>query len=171
MKLKNLWMLVLIVINLTILHTQAADLAWTSDDNQLSITVKPNYDPNSHSLTQAIVTLTDNSLVKINSSISEKPYVYPPFIFIFTPLNPGNSPSQSVAAIAGEATANGSLEFRTLESSHTDSFLFINFYYGTETVQTKSAQGSIIKIPLTDSSGTNSSDVNVSSPAKSSMSN
>jgi hypothetical protein len=117
---------------------QAVDLSWWSDDKLLSLTAVPSYDPNTNLLTSANVTLLDYTLGISNA--------YPVFNFIFVPPS-ATSLSQNVLKLSN-TTANGSMSFSSLKSSTISTFLIIDLYYGTDTVQARRVEGSVLEIPL-----------------------
>ncbi len=117
---------------------QAKDLSWWTDDKLLSLTAVPSYDPNTHLLTSATVTLSDYTL--------KAPYIYPAFTFIFVPPS-AISLSQDVLK-PSTATANGSMRYSSLQSSAISTFLIIDLYYGADIVQTRHVEGSVLEIPL-----------------------
>lgn len=131
---------------------RADDYKWASDDQLLSLVAVPVYDQQSHALTSVVVTFSDYTVGASAKPPKKDPYVYPApqFTFPFTPPSAA-SPQQNVAAVPGSSTVNGTMEFRPLQSSKTSTFLFVNLLYGTDIVQTRSAQGSVLEVPLVSS--------------------
>jgi hypothetical protein len=131
---------------------QAQDYTATSGDNLVSLTAVPAYDPNSHLLTSVVVTLSDYTVGAAAVPPNLQPYVYPApnFTFPFAPPA-ANSPAQKVTPVAGSSTVSGSMDFRPLKSSSTSTFLYVDLYYGVDTIQTRHWMGSTLEIPLSNS--------------------
>ena len=130
---------------------QAQDYTWSSSDKMVSLTAVPAYDPETNLLTTVVVTLSDYTIGAAAKPPTEKPYTYPPpsFTFLFKPSS-ADSKEQIVKKVKDNSTVNGTMKFRSLKSSSTSTFLFINLTYGVETIQTRSVQGSVIQIPLSN---------------------
>ncbi|MCH9638947.1 MAG: hypothetical protein K0U40_05585 [Betaproteobacteria bacterium] len=136
-------LLLLVLFALYGVVAQAQDNTWASDDKLVSLVAVPVYDPQSQALTSVVVTLSDYTVGAAAIPPTAAPYVYPAFTFPFK-ASSAISPKQSVVPKTGSSTVTGTMEFISLKSSSTSTFLFINLTYGAG----KTAEGSVLKISL-----------------------
>ncbi|MGZ5006493.1 MAG: hypothetical protein ACXWFI_01155 [Methylobacter sp.] len=129
----------------------AQDYIWATENKLERITAVPAYDPQTKALVSVNVTLADYTVAKAANPPSTTPYTYPSFVYTAAEIAAGTE--KTVAPQSGLSTVNGTMEFRSLPSSSTSTFLYVDLFYGVDVVQTQHTVGSIIEIPLT-SNGT-----------------